>query len=89
MTDPRTNETKILAKLGGTPSGIEISKDGKSLFVSNNGSLVKVDAESGKITPIGINGEMVLNAAAERAYIFDHAWRQVEREILRSQNSGC
>ena len=88
VTEPRTRETKILAKLGGSPSGIEISKDGKSLFLSNNGSLVKVDAESGKVTPVGISGEMVLNAAAERAYIFEHAWRQVEKKFYDPKLHG-
>jgi hypothetical protein len=34
-----------------------MSKDGKTLYVTNNGALVKVD-EMGKVTPIGINGEM-------------------------------
>ena len=76
VTEPRTRETKILAKLGGSPSGIEMSKDGKAVFVTNNGSLVKVD-ESGKTLPIGISSEMVLDAAKERAYIFEHCWRQV------------
>lgn len=81
VTDPRTRETKILAKLGGTPSSIQISKDGKSLFVTNRGSLIKIDEATGKISPIGINGEMVLNAAAEREYIFEHAWRQVKKKF--------
>lgn len=80
VTEPRTRETKILAKLGGTPSGIEISQDGKSLFVTNKGALVKID-ETGKINPIGINGEMVLDAEAERRYIYDHAWRQVQKKF--------
>ncbi len=88
VTDPRTNETKILAKLGGTPTDIELSKDGKTLIVSNNGNLAKVDAESGKITPIGINGEMVLNAEAEREYIFDHAWRQVSKKFYDPKFQG-
>lgn len=87
VTEPRTRETKILAKLGGSPSGIEMSKDGKSLFVTNNGSLVKVD-ESGKVSPIAINGEMVLNAAQERAYIFDHAWRQVQKKFYDPKLHG-
>ena len=81
VTEPRTHETKILAKLGGSQSGLEISKDGKSLFVSNNGRLVKVDASSGKISPIAISGEMTLNTAAERDYIFEHAWRQVKEKF--------
>lgn len=87
VTEPRTRETKILAKLGGSPSGIEISKDGKSLIVTNNGSLVKVD-ETGKITPVGINGEMVLNQAEERKYIFDHAWRQVQKKFYDPKLHG-
>ncbi|HEY8659991.1 MAG TPA: S41 family peptidase, partial [Hanamia sp.] len=80
VTEPRTKETKILAKLGGTPSGIEMSKDGKNVFVTNRGSLVKID-ETGKQTPISINGEMILNSAAEREYIFNHAWRQVKEKF--------
>ena len=88
VTDPRSNDTKILVKLGGSPSNIEVSKDGKSLFVTNNGSLVKVDAESGKLTPIGINGEMALDAAAERQYIFDHAWRQVREKFYDPKIQG-
>ena len=81
VTDTRTKDTKILAKLDGSPSGIEMSKDSKALFVSNGGRLVKVDAESGRISPVGINGEMVINAAGERAYIFEHAWRQVQKKF--------
>jgi tricorn protease len=81
VTEPRTHDTKILAKLGGSPSGLEISKDGKSLFVSNNGRLVKVDAENGKISPININGEITLNTVGERAYIYEHIWRQVKQKF--------
>lgn len=87
VTEPRTRETRILAKLGGSPSGIEMSKDGKTLFVTNNGALVKVD-ESGKVSPIPINGEMVLNAAEEREYIFDHAWRQVQKKFYDPKLHG-
>lgn len=80
VTEPRTRETKILAKLGGSSSGIEMSKDGKSVFVTNNGSLLKID-DSGKPTPISVASEMVLDAAKERAHIFDHCWRQVKEKF--------
>ncbi|MBC7509457.1 MAG: PD40 domain-containing protein, partial [Ferruginibacter sp.] len=80
VTEPRTHDTKILAKLGGSPSGIEMSKDGKSVFVTNNGSLLKID-DAGKSTPISIAAEMVLDAAKERAYIFEHCWRQVKEKF--------
>ncbi len=77
VTEPRTGDTKILAKLGGTPGSIAISKDGNTLFVSNRGGVVKVDANSGKITPVNIGSDMVLQSAKEREYIFQHAWKQV------------
>ena len=81
VTEPRTGDTKILAKLGGSPGSMELSKDGNTLFVSNNGSVVKVETASGKITPINIKTELVLDAAAERAYIFEHTWKQVKEKF--------
>ncbi|HVI48629.1 MAG TPA: S41 family peptidase [Chitinophaga sp.] len=81
VTEPRTGETKILAKLGGTPGDIELSKDGNTVFVSNKGSVVKVDASSGKITPINISTELVLNQEAERSYILQHVWKQVKEKF--------
>ena len=87
VTDPRTRETKILAKLGGSPSGIEMSKDGKTLYVTNNGSLVKVD-DAGKVSPIAISGEMVLNAVKEREYIFEHAVRQSQKKFYDPKLHG-
>ncbi|MDB5196782.1 MAG: peptidase, partial [Flaviaesturariibacter sp.] len=88
MTNPRTRETKLVAKLDGGPAGLDVSKDGKSLFVVSDGKIVKVDAESGKISPITVNGEMVLKAGAERAYIFDHTWRQVEKKFYDPKLGG-
>jgi tricorn protease len=87
VTEPRTHETKILAKLGGSPSGIEMSKDGKTIFVTNNGSLLKID-EAGKLTPIAVNSEMILNPAAEREYIFNHVWRQVKEKFYDPKLHG-
>ena len=81
MTNPRTKETKLVAKLDGGPGGMDLTKDGKSLFVVSDGKIVKVDAESGKVAPVTVNGEMVLRADKEREYIFDHAWRQVGKKF--------
>ncbi len=85
--DTRKKETKVLASLGGSPSGLEVAKDEKALFVLNNGKLVKID-EAGKSTPVTVNGEMQIDAAAERAYIFDHAWRQVRGKFYDPKLHG-
>jgi tricorn protease len=86
VTEFRTKETKLLCKDAGF--GMEISKDGKSLFVISNGNIVKIDAESGKRENVNIKGEMNLNYLAEKAYIFDHAWRQVVKKFYVSNLHG-
>jgi len=88
MTNPRTKETKLIAKMDGGPGGLDVSKDGKSLFVISDGKMVKVDAESGRISPITVNGEMVLKADKEREYIFDHAFRQVAKKFYDPKIHG-
>jgi C-terminal processing protease CtpA/Prc len=88
MTNPRTKETKLVAKLEGGPAGMSISNDGKSLFVVSDGKIVKVEADAGKATPVIVNGEMVLKADKERHYIFDHAWRQVAKKLYDPKIHG-
>ena len=80
--DTRTKELKSLAKLNARRGGrMEISEDGKTLFVLANGRIQKVDTNNGKVSPVSISTEMVLNAPAEREYIFHHAWRQVQKKF--------
>ncbi len=79
--DPRTKEMKSIAKLGAGFASMQQSNDGKFLLVQANGKLSKVDESTGKLTPIDINSEMIVNGAAERDYIFHHAWRQVSKKL--------
>ncbi|MEM6645774.1 MAG: S41 family peptidase [Bacteroidota bacterium] len=76
VTDLRTRETKILAKLGAGFASIELSADGKHVFLLSGGRFSKVAIEGGKRTSIAYSSEMVLDAPAEREYIFWHAWQQ-------------
>jgi Tol biopolymer transport system component len=82
VTEVRTRETKLFNKLGANSTSMELSPDGKFLFVIADGRAVKVDAENGKSEPIAITTEMVLNFSAEKAYIFDHSWRQFKQKLI-------
>lgn len=88
MTEVRTHETRLFAKLGVNSAGMELSPDGKFLFVFADGRAMKVDAESGKAEPIGVNTEMVLNYTAEKQYIFDHSWRQFKQKLIFTDLNG-
>ena len=81
VTEPRTRDTKLFAKLGANNARMELSPDGKFIFVLADGKPVKIGTDDGTVTPIQTSGEMVLKAADERAYIFDHAWRQFREKF--------
>lgn len=78
---PRENETKLLVKLGADSGKLEMDADGKNLFVLNGGKITKIEISNGKQTSVNFSAEMELNRSAERAYIFEHAWRQVLKKF--------
>ena len=86
-TETRTGETKAIANLQSS-SSIQLSSDESKLFLINKGAPVSIDAKSGEMKPIAINGKMALNAAAEREYIFYHIWNQVERKFYEPSLHG-
>ena len=88
VTDTKTKETKILAKLGSSPSTFFLSNDNKTLFVRNEAGLSKIETESGKITAINVSAEMILNTEAERNYIFNHMWRQTAKKFYDPKLHG-
>lgn len=88
VTILRTNESKILAKLDAPGGDLDMSKDGKSLFVLANGNIIKVGVDDGKVSPVKISSEMELNASAEREYILDHTWKQVKKKFFDPKLQG-
>jgi tricorn protease len=88
VTMPRTHETKVLAKLGVDNGSLEMSEDGKNLFVLAGGSIMKVGVDDGKVSPIKIDANMELDAAAERTYMFDHVYKQVKKKFFDPKLQG-
>jgi Tol biopolymer transport system component/C-terminal processing protease CtpA/Prc len=88
VTELRTKETKLFAKLGARYGGMELSADGKSIFLLADGRIMKIDAGSGKSEPVGISGEMALKEEEEKAYIFDHSWRQIKEKFYVVDMNG-
>ncbi|HVN56964.1 MAG TPA: S41 family peptidase [Bacteroidales bacterium] len=88
VTELRTRETKLLTKLGYYNVGMELSRNGKFIFLLGDGRPYKIDLESGKSESLKTGGEMVLNQTAERNYIFDHAWRQLKEKFYVENLQG-
>jgi len=81
-TELRTKETKLFSKLGAKQvTSMELSSDGKFIFILADGKPTKVEIEGAKTEQVKTGGEMVLKPADERRYIFDHIWREFKEKF--------
>ena len=87
-TSLRTRETKMVANLNAGGGSLAWDKEQKSLFLLANGGISKIDPSSGKRENITIRGEMVVDAAAERAYMFEHVWRRTSQTFYTAGYHG-
>jgi tricorn protease len=88
METLRTRDTKMLVPLNAPDGDLELSKDGKSLFLLSGGNIKKIGVDDGKVTPVKINSTMKLDAAGERAYILDHVYKQVAKTFFDPKLQG-
>lgn len=75
-TNFKKNETKIIANLNSGSSHLEFDKDEKHIYLNKNGTLTRIKLDDNSEKAISFSSEMNLNTDAERAYMFEHAWRQ-------------
>lgn len=88
QTDLKTKETKLFSKINAGRTSMELSKDGKFIFVLADGKPLKIDVKDGKSKPIKTSGEMILHTDSEREYIFNHCWRQVREKFYVEDLQG-
>ncbi|MEP7142710.1 MAG: S41 family peptidase [Ferruginibacter sp.] len=88
VTELRTKETKLFLKLGADNTAMELSPDGKFIFLLADGKVMKIDAENAKQEPINVSTEMVLKQTEEKNYIFDHSWRQLKEKFYVEDLQG-
>lgn len=85
--DLRKKETKLIQKLNGNARGFDIDKDG-NLYIMGN-SMQKIDVKSDKLTPITYQANMTLDLDAERAYEFEHIYKQEKTGFYTTSMHGC
>ncbi|MEO1618770.1 MAG: S41 family peptidase [Planctomycetota bacterium] len=86
--DFREDGTKLIKKLA-QGAVFEFSSDEKSVFFMSGGSLsyAKVDAIA-SAKPVAFDAVMTLRPAAERAYMFEHGWRQINDKFYKPDFHG-
>jgi tricorn protease len=85
---PRKKEVKLVAKLCADDADLELDHEGKTAFVLADRKLLKIDLEKGEAKPVELSAMMRLDRAAERAYFFEHAWRQTREKFYVEDMNG-
>ncbi|HEU4470581.1 MAG TPA: S41 family peptidase [Flavisolibacter sp.] len=88
-TSLRTKETKMLVPLNAPSASMVWDKEQKNIFLLSAGRILKLDPASAKQETVSINGEMLLNTAAERAFMFDHVWRRTQKTFYTAGYHGA
>lgn len=72
----KENTTRILLKGVGYGSLLP-DKEGKNLFMCTGGVMKKIEVAGSKVSSVDFEAFFDYQPYGERAYIFDHVWRQV------------
>lgn len=86
--DLRKKETKLLHKMDAGWASMEMDKEGKNIFVLGSSTMQKMDASGEKLTPISYKAEMKMDLADERAYMFDHIYKQQQKRFYNTTMHG-
>jgi tricorn protease len=70
------------------PAKIQLDKDNKNVFVLAAGRITKVAVADGKAEPAKFNAVKELDSAAERAFMFEHIWREVHEKFYLKDMNG-
>lgn len=77
----KDKETKLLVKINGYASDLQFDKNEKNLYFLSDGVPNKIEISSNKKTAVKFSADCVVDYPQERAYIFEHLWRQVLKKF--------
>jgi tricorn protease len=87
-TNLRSKETKMLVTLNANRARMVWDKEQKNLFLESDGKIVKLDPSNNKQETVKIDGEMNLDVAAERAFMYEHVWRRTKQTFYTANLHG-
>ncbi|MFT7619684.1 MAG: tricorn protease [Planctomycetota bacterium] len=87
--DLRKGESKLLSSFDSRQAEFTLSADDKTIYVLSGGALsFSVLGDKFKLKPIEFEATMELKPDQERAFMFEHAWRQVNDKFYNPNFHG-
>lgn len=85
--DFENNSTRILSKMGRGGS-LELSKDGKTLYLLSSGQIFTINQGNGQLKQLNYKADFELKRADERQGLFNHVWQQVSDKFYDKDFKG-
>ena len=85
--DLKNKSSKVLLK-GAGAGRLQTDSIEKNILLLAGDKLQKIDMEKGTVTPIKINAQFEYQPESERAYIFEHVWRQIKDKFYVTDLHG-
>lgn len=86
--DLKERSAKIITKFESGAGALTLSKDEKKAFVLSGGSMFSVTLEGNQKKPVSFRAKITTDYSAERAYLFEHMWRQVQKKFYKVDLHG-
>ncbi|MCF0167782.1 MAG: PD40 domain-containing protein [Bacteroidales bacterium] len=87
IRDIQEGSISVLQK--GISGGLIPSADGKFLYVSSRSGISRIATAGGKTDRITFSGEFEYKPREERAYMFEHIWKQMNEKFYLADLAGC
>ena len=82
-------ETKLFMKLDASSAGdLRIDKENKMLYLLSDGKIISVNIDKKEKKEVKFSAELTINPAKERAHLFEHVWRQVDKKFYTKDLQG-
>ena len=87
--EPRKQELKLLTKIKAESAGnMRLDKEEEKVYFLADHQIQTVELESGTVGSVALSAKMELKPAAEREYMFEHAWRQTREKFYLEDMHG-
>lgn len=87
VLDIRKGDVSVVKK--DVRGGFTPSTDGKYLFIFSGNRISRIEIANNKSTDIRFSGDFEFKPQQERAYIFEHAWKQVKEKFYQPDLHGA
>lgn len=85
--DFENNTTRILSKTG-RRGALELSKDGRTLYLLSGGQIFTVNQSNGQLKQLNYKADFEWKPTEERASLYNHVWQQVTDKFYDKDFKG-